>query len=287
MSFNQFCSALKNPEPFSDEYMAEKKILLKQASASILEDKNLKTSLKCLRDDLCLSKEEIIKAYIDYDLDISKNSNETYQSLALRYVLHMHNLLSGSWHIERQKTALSFIKKLKPRRIADMGFGVPSSYMKYLVQGDFPSHLTLCDIDDSAETFAKSLFNIWAPEKWQKNVTFKKFDMNTGMIVPNQDLYVFQSSIEHVKECTLYLKKHISHSPDHAYFLLSLPIGDITPEHYMEWKTTKEAEQWLYSCGLTLIESKLIHVNPKVDLFADYHQYQYADFYTLCCKNGV
>lgn len=268
----------------SKNYFEKKAILLKKAANSVLKDINHKTSLEKLRNILSLSENEIIKAYINYDLDISKNNNEMYQSIALRYVLHMHNLLKGSWHIERQKMVLDFIKSLKPTSVADMGFGVPSLYIHYILQKNWGCHVTLCDIDSTATIFSKALFEVWGVKNWHQWVTFQQLDMNTGEIIPNQDIYIFQSSIEHVKNCTFYLKKHIDVTKAKAYFLLALPIGNITPEHYMEWKTKSCAVDWLDSCGLKILSSKSISVNPKVDLFADYHYFQYTDFFVLCEK---
>lgn len=268
-----------------NDYFSNKEKLLRAFALSVINDPQYSNELKKLKLDLGLNLNEIVDTYINYDLDISKNSNETYQSVLMRYVLHMHNLLLGSWHIERQETVLNFIKHISPTDIIDMGFGVPGKYVKYLLNSYTKNFkLTLCDLDESAILFSQALLNIWSPDNWEHQITLKSLDMNSDSLIGEQDLYIFQSSIEHVKNCTAYLKKHVELSKKDAYFLLSLPLGDITPEHYYEWKTVEEVQEWIDYCGLNIVKSNLIHVNPKVDLFADYHNFNYSDFFILCDK---
>lgn len=265
------------------EYLNKKTELLKKAALSVLNNPLHCKELLVLQKSLNLSKDTIIETYVDYDLDISQNNNEMYRSLAMRYVLHMHNLLEGSWHIERQATVHSFVQRVRPRNMVDMGFGVPSQYVKEILK-EGKTHICLCDIDDSAFKFADALLRIWESEDYKSQISFEEMDMNTGKIIPDKDLYLFQSSIEHVKECTNYLNTHVKKVKKGAYFIFSLPIGEITPEHYMEWKTFKEAREWVTEAGLEIQDCKRVRVNPQIDLFADFHDFQYEDYFLLCKK---
>lgn len=267
-----------------ERYISFKRNLLAKAAFSILDHTFYKNDLDRLRHDLELSKDEIIETYINYDLDISQNNNFEYQCLAMRYVLHMHNLLHGSWHIERQDTVSAFIDEFSPSSIIDMGFGVPTKYIKKALNQGRPL-ITLCDIDDSAIIFAEALLNLWGNQNWRSQVSLIKDDMNDGNIIAKHELYLFQDSIEHIEDCTNYLLKQVSNSSPNSYFLFSLPIGDITPEHYMEWKSEKAVYDWLISCKLQVIKSKIVKVNPEVDLFADYHDFNYSGCFALCVKN--
>lgn len=266
-----------------EQHLNKKKELLIEAASSILENALYKGELEKLRDVLQISRENIIETYVNYDLDISQNTNSTYESLSLRYVLHLHNLLEGSWHIERQEIMSRFVKEISPSSIIDMGFGVPSRYVKEALQQHCPK-ITLCDIDDSAIIFAEALLDLWGHKEWRSQISFQKCDMNIGEIIPSHDLYIFQDSIEHVIDCKNYLIKQVENASPTSHFLFSLPIGDITPEHYMEWKSEKEVFNWLISCGLEIIRSKIVSVNPNVDLFADYHDFDYSNCYVVCRK---
>ena len=265
-------------------YLFKKKALLIQAALGVLNNPLYKDDLIKLADSLNLSREEIVEAYVAYDLDVSKNNNNQYQCLAMRYILHMHNLLEGSWHIERQNTVSIFMKEFIPSSIVDMGFGVPTQYIKKALQNNSPK-ITLCDIDDSAIIFAEALLDLWGKKNWRSQICLKKCDMNEGDIISSHNLYLFQDSIEHVEDCTNYLLKQVKHAASNSYFLFSLPIGDITPEHYMEWKSEKAVHDWLISCGLRVIKSKIIKVNPQIDLFADYHEFNYYGCFAMCVKN--
>lgn len=278
----RFLIDLKQNDP--QAYTTIKKDLLIKAALSILEHSSYKNDLQKLRNIFKLSREEIIETYIGYNLDIAKNSNTKYQCLAMRYVLHMHNLLKGSWHIERQNTVSMLIREFTPSSIIDMGFGVPTQYVQEALQKNSPK-ITLCDIDDSAIIFAEALLDLWSHKDWRSQITFKKCDMNDGNVISKHNLYLFQDSIEHVEDCTNYLVKQVKYAAPNSYFLLSLPIGDITPEHYMEWKSEKAVYDWLILCGLRIINSKIVKVNPQVDLFADYHDFNYYGCFAICVKN--
>lgn len=111
----------------------KRKMLIDQAH-SILSNPYHKRELNRLRKTLHLTTKQIIQTYILCDLDVSSYGNEIYELNSIRYVLHLHNLLPGSWHIERQSSIVSLLKKITPSSILDIGFGVPTQYLKELLK---------------------------------------------------------------------------------------------------------------------------------------------------------
>lgn len=260
-----------------------KKIKLIRFAKSILSDERYRFELNRLLAELNLTREAVIQAYVDYNLDINSYGNEIYDSLATRFSLHMLNLLDGNWHQERQDTMMEFIQLCNPGSLVDMGFGEPSRYLKSALMNK-SLKITLCDYSDSAFVFARALLEQWS-SAWNEIISFKKTDMETGEYVGDFDVYVFQDSIEHVSKPTEYLTKYVKNSPQNANFIFSLPIGPIIPSHYIAWDTIKEATNWLSSCGLEILVKKQVYTNPEFDLFADQLGFDSHSFYVLCKKN--
>lgn len=232
---------------------------------------------------LGLSKEEIIKAYVDYNLDIHAFGNEIYGSLANKMVLHIHNLMKKSWHQERQDCILNYVEKINVKNIIDVGFGVPSRYVKDLILAEKKSFLTLFDLAIPSIQFASCLLNLW-DISWNETVSLKQGDMCDVNSVGKFDAYLFQDSIEHVPNPTNCLKEYVKISPEKAFFILSIPIGPIIKAHYMAWDSDEDAMSWLNSCGLRIIESQSIWINPNVDLFAEQLGQDHHNFIVLCEK---
>ncbi len=262
-----------------------KKEQLVKFANSVMNDPSHAKEFSFILSELRLTKGKIIKSFLEYNLDIyDASGNSIYESLANRVVLHIHNLLAGSWHIERQKTIEDFIKLSNPTTAADIGFGVPSRYVKNLVINDNRFELTLCDLYESAFIFARTLLKLWDNDGGSGKVKFLKTDMDNNEFVGNFDLYIFQDSIEHTHYPASYLKKYVKLSPSNAKFLISLPIGPIIPRHFIAWETEKEGVEWLKKCGLKVDSSKVIFVNPKVDLFAEQISLRYCNLMVLCSK---
>ncbi len=256
---------------------------LKEFALSIFNNKEHKKDLEELLLRLNLNQEDIVKSYIDYDLDIFSFSNEIYDAPSIRMVMHIHNLLEGSWHIERQNIIYNFIKETKPSSIMDVGFGIPSLYIRKFIN-DENLKITLNDLSDSAQAFASKLLDQWG-SNWNKHINFIIEDMAiTSFRPPKNDIYLFQDSIEHVNDPTTCLSNFVKNSHPEAKFLLSLPIGPIIPAHHMAWDSDIEIRDWLKYCGLKIISEKKIKVNPEVDLFAEQVNFNFVNLIVLCEK---
>lgn len=231
-----------------------------------------------------LTKEDVENEFLHYNLDVfSYEGNQVYESIINRLILHIHNLIEGSWHIERQKTVALFFEKANPKSIADIGFGVPSEYVRELVLKRENSQLVFCDLYESSFQFAKVLLDQWS-ESWQQKIKFKKTDMDTQEFVGQFDLYILQDAIEHTINPESYLKKHVELSLSNARFLISLPIGPIFPRHYYAWEDDQSGLAWLEKCGLIIEDYKNVFVNPEVDLFSEELGANYHDLYAFCRK---
>ncbi len=262
---------------------SKKEKLLELLNTALTHPKH-QVQLLTIIKSLKLTPEEVANEFLHYNLDIySKERNSVYKSLSNRIVLHIHNIIQGSWHIDRQKTTLDLIESVNPKTIADIGFGVPSQYVKEWVLQKEKVLLTFCDFYDSAFEFAKYLLPYWN-DKWKEKISFRTTDMDKQEYVGDFDLYLIQDSIEHTVDPRKYLEKHVELSPKKSQFIISLPIGPLFPRHYLAWKNDKEGIEWLKHCGLSVKKQKNVFVNPKVDLFAEQIISNYHDLYALCEK---
>lgn len=260
---------------------------LRNFALSCFNDKENKADLENLLYKLGLSAHQVVQSYVDYDLDIFAYSNEIYDPLAMRMVMHIHNLLHGSWHIDRQNAIYNFVNLVKPSSIMDVGFGIPSLYVRKILSDNDDVHVTLSDFSDSAMKFASLLLDSWNPH-WNSKVNLVLEDMSeTSLHPPKSDIYLFQDSVEHVPNPTLCLTNFVKNSHPEAKFLLSLPIGPIVPMHYIAWDSDVAAQRWLQECGLDVIEQRKIYVNPEVDLFAEQLDFHCTNIVVLCQKSGM
>ncbi len=262
--------------------MTNKSQQLKELALSCF-NQDTQEELDRLLSELNITLDEVVNTYIDYDLDIFSYHNEIYDSLVMRVVLHIHNLLKGSWHIERQDTINDFINVLNPSSIMDIGFGVPSLYVKEALKKSIIK-ITLSDFAEPAINFAKTLLSIWNPN-WHNQVSLACEDMvKVSFNPPKHDVYLFQDSIEHVEDPTACLMNFVRNSSPEAKFILSIPLGPLIPMHFMAWDSSQEAVEWLQQCGLKITMQKQVRVNPEVDLFAEQHNFCYVNLIVLCEK---
>lgn len=262
--------------------MKRQKLL--ELANSILDSSKYKHEFNFLIEKFNIKKDQLLQSFLDYNLDIfSIEGNAIYSSLPNRIVLHMHNLITGSWHEERQRIVYDFVVLSNAKSMADVGFGVPSLYLNKILNEHNELYVTLCDLYDSAFQFAKELLGCWQ-EDWSRQINFTKTDMNQNAYIGDYDLFIFQDSIEHTLDPTAYLINYVQMSKDQTKFLFSLPIGPIIPQHYIAWHTSAEAEGWLRKCGLKVIKSENVYVNPEVDLFAEQLNFNYCNYIVLCEK---
>lgn len=259
----------------------ERKTKLRQLVLSVLDDPLHQQHLNFLMQSFGLNKEDVIDAYFAYNYNIYSFGNEIYNSIANRIVLHIHNLLKGSWHTERQKIITNMISEINPNTLIDIGFGVPTQYIKDITLRNRTPLTTLCDLYDTAFQFSTALLSQW-DKSWQEVITYKRIDMQNVSGIGDYDLYLFQDSIEHVNDPTDCMKKYVKTSPKSSTFILSLPIGPLIPVHFIEWGNDQEAFNWLNECGLKIKQSQKVWVNPAVDLFADPLGNDHHNLIVLC-----
>lgn len=264
----------------------EKKQKLLVLMSSVIDSLTYKDEFSIFFKKFDLTREVIESTFLDYNIDVHSHDNSIYKYQAIRIVLHIHNLIAGSWHIERQNAVCRLIKRAAPKKAIDLGFGVPSLYMKEMLKSS-SFDLTLCDYQPAALIFAEQIL-----DSWDKNYKFKinllcKDMEQVSLCVNDYDLYIFLHSIEHVKNPTASLLDYVRLSRPHAKFLIELPIGPITPEHSMAWTNSDETRSWIGSVGLQIIDEQTTWVNPAVDLFAEVHNFNYGGHLMLCQKVGT
>ncbi len=260
----------------------DKEQKLKELALSVVDGTSTSKEINKLLSSLDMSKKDLIEGYLLYNLDISIYANEIYEHKEVRFAMYLQNLMKGSWHIKRHEIVLNILKELKSKSIVDMGFGLPSKYMKeYVLENEVK--LKLVDFYDSAFNFSEKLFDIWG-KPWKEKISFKSLDMNKKTYVGNFDCYLFMDSIEHINNPEKYLKKFVKKSNPGTNFIISLPIGPLIPSHTRGWKTEKEAIKWLSDCDLIIDKKENVYPNPKVDLFAAETNNEIYDIIFCCSK---
>lgn len=266
------------------DHLKEKERKLTKIASRLFKRDDLKNHLHSLLHSLNISKKEVIKQFVYYDLDINAYRNEVFESLENRFVLHLHNLTENSWHEEIQKTVAEYIDYSRTKTIIDIGFGVPSLYVKQsLIYKKYL--ITLLDKFDSAFLFAEALLNEWSTT-WKDYILFKKFDLNENIFLGKYDLYLFLDSLEHVEDPKTFLSLIVNQSPDNSKFLFSLPIGPLIPMHYINWNNIEETIQWLQKFGLKIISQRVININLDTDLFTSQTGFDFKSHILLCEKSN-
>lgn len=212
--------------------------------------------------------------------------NDHYKSLLSRLTLHFHNIVEGSYHHDRHQMVLSFMEEVIPKKIMDIGYGVPSSYhLSYLAKHP-EATAELLDMYPSAEEFAKILIQNEAPEVLPR-INFRTYDMDSGEFPGKADAYLFLDSIEHTKKPSEYLAMILTRSNPEAHFIFSLPVSKKSPNsfHNAEWLTDYEARKWLENAGLAVIRDGIVHTNPTVDFFAELKVGGFHNYIALTKKN--
>lgn len=244
----------------------DRALALRTIVEQALDDDGHAVEIRGLLRRLHSTREEVISVFIAYDRDVFACGNEIYESLPIRVVLYLKSFMPGSWHIARQSTILRYIRSVHPKTLVDMGFGVPSMYVREYVLPDPEVKLTLVDRYPSAFRFAKLLLESTFPG-WRTRIRFKRLDMNSHAYPGDYDVYLFQDSLEHVEGAEAYLSEIVGRSPTHAMFILSLPIKSPIPSHTVVWDNTDEVERWLAKCGLCVSAGDTIHPG-RADLWA-------------------
>lgn len=250
---------------------------------SVINDPIHQNELAVLLDHFGLSRDLVQRAFLDYNMDVHTHDNAIYQYQAIRAVLHIHNLVAESWHIERQEAVCQLIKSANPIKAIDLGFGVPSRYVREMLKK--PSFaLTLCDYQPAALSFAEVLLNYW-DKNWQEKIALVCENLeNIPACAKDYDLYISLHSIEHVTNPTQCLEQYVKASLPHAKFLIEIPIGPMTPEHTIAWANSDETRAWIDSVGFNIIDEHITWVNPEVDVFAEVHDFNYGGHLMLCQK---
>lgn len=222
---------------------------------------------------------------LTYTLGIGEDKfeNKEYQDVVMRLVLHFHNIVKGTYHLNRHRTACEYLKNAEAKKIIDIGYGVPGPYIFEYLKEQPNTKFTLADQDENAEKFSKLIIEKKYPEH-KDNFSYLLHDMNTFDPPKDFDTYVMLDSIEHCIDPTRYLNELVKIAPN-ANFIFSIPIcpmESLEGFHFYEWLTTESADRWLNDAGLKVCDSKNVPVNPEVDFFAEFVRGGYFNYLVRC-----
>jgi len=257
---------------------------------SVIDNQKYKVEFDLLSKKLNISKDDLIKSIINYNIPNEEFENNEYSNILMRLTLHLHNLIEKSYHIEKGETILKYVLKNNPSSLVEIGYGAPSLYVFDRLKRN--KKTTLIEQDESAEIVSKAIFEVRNIN--QEAVNYEVYDMNTNVSVGDYDTYVMLDSIEHTINPTEYLQQLVRNSKENANFIFTIPIMKNYNEdgskrnkfHFEEWITTEDAEKWLSENGLEILDKKLILPNLYVDFFAfgDSPKPSYKCFAVNCKK---
>ena len=233
-------------------------------------DQLMKPDFTTLLAHFNVSRRDVIQSFVSYNTGINENSNDdSYEFIESRFVLHVHDMIENSFHNDIQNIVVELIRS-KPsiQSIVEVGFGFPSKYVTEIALRDRKHSVTLVDKYPSAVKYSNEYLKMIDPS-YGELVDFKIADMDKQPLLGEFDCYIFLDSIEHTINPTDYLKKIVTESPKDSTFILSLPICEPLPFHYIHWNDNEEAKNWLRKCGLHINKMSQVDVNPEVDIFAE------------------
>lgn len=250
---------------------ADLEVLLRRFARTCANEPEVGLETRCLLDLFKVSWGTVEDFFVYYDSDVRAYGNEVYDDILIRFVLHLHNNLPGSWHVQRQRLICDTLARIRPEAMVEIGFGVPGRYVKSSVLSDQivggPIHLL--DKFSSAREFGSALVNLWRGDA--SRVVFGEFDLDDATHykrVPASPTYVLFDVIEHARNPDSGIDQLLCTAPPGACFLLSLPIGPRVPVHFIDWPSPNSALKWVRHHGLRIVRTWEIHPNPSVDLFA-------------------
>lgn len=235
---------------------------------SVVADTEARHEVNYLLQETCLTRRQIIDAWIFWDTGIREYTNEVYSSDAVRIAMHMHNMLPGNWHEKRQQKVSGYMDAIRPASVCEIGFGTPQKYVKKLLE-EKHADVLLADFDETSIHFAGILLKYWQPVCGQM-VSLQMFDMNRDVLPAGYDTYVFQDSIEHAIDPTTTLHASVGAADPQSHFIFSLPIEveNPIPEHFIFWKNREEVLRWVENAGLNIKDDMEIPMNKELDIYA-------------------
>lgn len=253
-----------------------------------LEDKDVGPDLLHLMKIFNIPKELLVEEVLAYTLGkgVDEYKNKHYQKLAARLTLHFHNLVKETYHRKRQDIILSFLRKIKPNHIIDIGYGTPAPYFLSYMSENQNATATLADQDPSAEEFAREILLNKNPNVLERT-KFTVYDMDSGEYPEDANMYIYLDSIEHTQKPTEYLNKMVKSASIGSYFVFSIPICSmkgLENFHYYEWLTDGESRNWITASGLKILDEDVVYPNPEVDYFAELVEGGYHNHLVLAQK---
>ncbi|MEU7768742.1 hypothetical protein AB0B25_27040 [Nocardia sp. NPDC049190] len=253
---------------------------------SLLRVPEHRAEIEYLQHRLSVSREEIIAAWLFYDLSITSYSNEAYSSTVLRLAMHLHNSLVGNWHDRRQATVVEYLSRISPTTICEIGFGTPQRYVREFLGGSGTA-MALCEYDTGSLEFAATVLEHWRPD-WADSVTLLRHSMDDDPLPSGYSVYIFQDSIEHALRPTETLRSYVDGVPVGTHFIFSLPVevDHPIPGHHISWTEENAVIDWLSTAGLTVLDKEVICFRSGLDLHSHCLHPDTRQLVTLAVKKG-
>jgi hypothetical protein len=242
----------------------------KRALTELMREAEYQEFMQHIRTKLSLSAAEVEVAYMRYSSQSMLIGNDIYEDVGTHVAMWIEYQVKGGLHARRQDAVLQLVTKHKPERIADIGFGAPTRYVRDYVLRTPGAQAHLFDKYDSAIMVGQAVLSRWC-ESYGERVEFVRYDMDVDRPVANFDCYLLLDAIEHCRSPASYLARTVAAASREALFLLHIPIGRLIPSHYVAWDSERAATRWLVRAGLDVLDTEMISPNPAVDHFARVH----------------
>lgn len=242
----------------------------RQTIRAFLADEANRDVISHVQAHLGLSKEVIEAAYLRYAVESMFVGNEIYSDVGTHVAMWIEYQMANGLHARRQESVVRQLQLHRPTRVADIGFGAPTAYLRDYVLHQTLTRVCLFDRYEAAIEVGRAILSYWC-DAYNETVDLSVHNMDTDGPIAAFDCYLLLDAIEHAIAPDRYLADTVVAANARALFLLHVPIGPLIPSHSIAWAGERDATRWLESTGLDILETELISPNPAVDHFARGH----------------
>ena len=189
----------------------------KRALEDFLSEAEHKEFMQDIQTKLALSAAEVEVAYMRYASQSMHIGNDIYNDVGTHVAMWIEYQVKCGLHARRQHAVMQQISKHRPERIADIGFGAPTLYLRDYVLRTPGTKAHLFDKYDASILVGQAVLSRWS-ESYGERIEFARHDMDVDRPVTNFDCYLLLDAIEHSRSPASYLERTVAAANQDALF---------------------------------------------------------------------
>lgn len=195
-------------------------------------------------------KEYRNKSYADVANDVYHNKDYMDQYM---YGLAITSFLWPN-HLGMGRLFNKTLPRNRGGKYLDIGPGHGYYLMQAMELGSFDDYLGI-DISEASIKQTKAILDHFKPEfKDKYELQMKDFLEATDLEAGSFDAIIMGEVLEHVEQPDIFLKRIAELAKDDAYIFVTTCINAPAIDHIYLWRTTKELEDMIEDCNLTIKE---------------------------------